>query len=86
MHLYVGKMKHLDSNKGTLIETVKAISEIGDELSVPNSPLPECNGCQYRMVDLSRNRHECFYKFIEKTSSNCKVKGYENKTTVAALL
>lgn len=79
-------MKTTDSDVGTLIEAVKAISEIGSELSVPNIPLPECNGCKYRMVDLSEKRHECFYSYIEQSSSNCKVKGYENKTTIATLL
>lgn len=86
MHLYKGKMKTIEKNLGKLLKAVEAISEIGDELSVPNLPLPECDGCQYRLLDISRNRQECFYKFIEKTTSNCKVKGHENKTTAPALL
>ena len=86
MHLYKGKMKTIEKDLGKLINAVKAISEIGDELSVPNLPLPECDGCEYRLLDISGNRQECFYKFIEKTISNCKVKGHENKTTAAALL
>jgi len=86
MHLYKGKMKSIEQDLGRLTKTVNAISEIGNELSVPNLPLPECDGCQYRLLDKSMNRQECFYKFIEKTTSNCKGKGHENKTTAAALL
>jgi len=73
MQMYKGKMETSDNDIDTLIETVKAISKIGNELFAHNLPLPECDGCQYRMVDLTRNRHECFYKLIEKSSSNCKV-------------
>lgn len=86
MHLYKGKMKTIEKDLGKLTKAVKAISEIGDELSVPNLPLPKCNGCQYRLLDISENQQWCYYKFIEKTTSNCKVKGHENKTTAAALL
>ncbi|MFQ5431640.1 MAG: hypothetical protein ACE5EN_03935 [Nitrospinota bacterium] len=86
MQIDKGKMKTYSNEVDALVESIKVISEIGNELAVPNRPLPECEGCQYRMVDLSRNRHECFYKFIEKSSSNCKVKGYENKKSTAALL
>ena len=86
MLLHKVKMKTIERNIEKLIKAVKAISEIGDELLVPNLPMPECGGCQYRLLDISGNRQECFYKFIEKTTSNCKVKGHENKTTAAALL
>ena len=58
---------------GTLLRAVKAITEIGSELSVPNRPEPKCDGCEYRMVDLSENRQVCFYKFIENSSDECKV-------------
>lgn len=78
MHLFIGRMKTLENEIGTLIEAVKAMTEIGDELSVANRPLPKCNGCQYRLVYLTINRQECFYKYIEKTSSDCKVNDNEN--------
>ena len=60
-----------------LLEAVRAITEIGDELSVKNRPEPKCEGCEYRMVDLSENRQVCFYKFIENSSYECKVNGNE---------
>jgi hypothetical protein len=77
MHLSIGRMKILEKETGTLIEAVKAMTEIGDELSVPNRPLPKCNGCQYRLVYLTINRQECFYQYIEKTSEDCKVNNNE---------